>query len=84
MHFTYIILCDDSSLYTGITDNVDRRFSEHKSGKGGHHTKSQKGKSLLYFEKHATKQEAAKRERQIKGWRREKKLNLIKFGRPIV
>jgi putative endonuclease len=39
---------------------------------------------LLYTEQYPTKHEALKREKQIKGWRREKKLNLIKFGKPVI
>jgi putative endonuclease len=77
MWFVYIIQCKDGSFYTGITDNLERRFSEHRNKKGGHYTSSHGAKRLLYSEKFDTKSEALKRERQIKGWRREKKLKLM-------
>lgn len=84
MYFVYVILCDDNSLYTGITNNLERRIKEHQTKSGGHYTKSHRGIKLLYHEKFLNKAEATKREKQIKGWRREKKLNLIKFGKPIL
>ncbi len=40
MWYVYIVKCKNGDLYTGITDNVQRRFEEHISGKGGHFTKS--------------------------------------------
>jgi putative endonuclease len=76
------VLCRNNSIYTGVTDNVDFRFKRHKSRTGGWHTRLYPVIELLRIEKFSTKQEALKRERQIKGWRREKKLNLIKFGSP--
>jgi len=84
MWFTYLLLCKDQSIYTGITNNLEERILHHKQGKGGHYTRSHKAKELLYSEQFETKSEALKREDQIKGWRREKKLNLIKFGKPIL
>ena len=76
--FVYIVKCADESLYTGITTNTDRRTWEHNNSKLG--AKSLKGKlpvKLIYKERYENKFEAAKREREIKGWRREKKLELI-------
>lgn len=84
MFYLYLILCEDESIYTGITNNPDRRFSEHKNRKGGRYTKLNKPIKILYTEKFSIKQEALKREKQIKGWRREKKFNLIQFGKPIL
>ena len=77
MYFVYILQCDDGSLYTGITNDIERRFSEHKSRIGGHYTASHSVKEILYTEKFKTKSEALKREAEIKGWHREKKLALI-------
>ena len=82
MYYVYLIQCNDESLYTGVTSNPKRRFNEHRTKSGGLHTKLHKPIKILYSERYQTKQEALKREKQIKGWRREKKLNLIKFGRP--
>lgn len=84
MYFTYLILCKNNSIYTGVTDNPERRFIEHKTRSGGWHTKLHPAVELLRIEEFKSKQEALKREKQIKGWRREKKINLIKFGKPII
>ena len=78
MYFVYILECEDGTLYTGITTDPKRRFSEHKSGKGGHYTKSRKALGLLYTEEQPNRSLALKREAEIKGWARQKKLDLIK------
>jgi len=78
MWYVYILECKDKSLYTGITDNIERRFEEHNTGKGGKYTHAFKVNKLLYFEPCSTKNLALKREAQIKGWTRRKKLALIK------
>ncbi len=77
MWHIYILECQDGSLYTGITDNLERRFEEHKSGKGGKFTHAFKVNKLLYSEPCGSKNEALKREAQIKGCTRKKKLALI-------
>ena len=51
MYFLYIIECKDKSLYTGITNDLDRRFNEHKNGMGGHYTSSKEVVRILYTEK---------------------------------
>ena len=79
MYFVYLLQCADKSLYTGITTDVKRRFSEHKNKKGGHYTASHKVKKILYTEKHRTRSQALKREAQIKTWSRKKKLGLVKI-----
>ena len=84
MWFVYLIECKDRSIYTGITNDLVKRFEYHRSGKGGHYTRSHKVVKLLYSERFKTKNNALKRESQIKGWEREKKLNLIKLGRSAV
>jgi len=79
-YFVYIVECKDKTLYTGYTANVDKRINEHNFGKRG--AKSIKGKlpvSLVYSERFETKSDALKREIAIKGWRREKKLDLIRI-----
>lgn len=78
MYHVYLIECQDRTLYTGITTNIQRRFKEHSLGKGGAYTRSKKVKKVLYTEQFKTRSEALKREAEIKGWRREKKLALIK------
>ena len=78
MYFIYLLQCKDSSIYTGITTDVKRRFNEHTKGAGGHYTKAKKAVQILYTEKHPNKSSALKREAEIKTWRREKKVALIK------
>ena len=78
MYYVYLLQCVDGSIYTGITNDIERRFTEHKTKTGGHYTKSHQVEKVLYTEEYSTKSEALKREAQIKGWRREKKLALVK------
>ncbi len=77
MYYVYLIQCKDGSLYTGITNDIERRFKEHKDKVGGHYTASHKVEKIVYTERLKTKSEALKRETQIKSWSREKKLELI-------
>lgn len=79
MWFVYILLCSDGSLYTGFSNNPDIRFSDHKDGKGGRYTRSHKPIKLLYTEQLESKSAALKRESQIKGWSREKKIEILKL-----
>jgi len=78
MYFVYLLECKDGSLYTGITTDVERRFAEHKSGIGGHYTRSKEVVRVVYTEQYPNRSFALKREAQIKGWTRQKKLALIK------
>ena len=77
MWFVYILKCRNDDLYTGITNNLERRFNEHKAGKGGHFTRSFGAEKILYSTEYANKSSALKREAQIKGWTRKNKLALI-------
>ena len=75
-HFVYIVECADKSFYTGITWNLKKRISEHNQGQSIA-TKGKLPVRLVYWEIHKNKQLAAKREKEIKGWGRIKKLALI-------
>lgn len=77
MWFIYVLLCEDGSLYTGSTNNLRKRFLDHKNGRGGRYTRSHKVVKLVYQEKFATKSEALKREIQIKRWTRNQKINIL-------
>ncbi|MBX4211645.1 MAG: GIY-YIG nuclease family protein [Candidatus Yanofskybacteria bacterium] len=77
MYFVYLLQCRDKSIYTGITTDVARRFNEHKNGKGGHYTSAKKVVKILHTEKCKDRSAALKREAEIKGWSRYKKLSLI-------
>ncbi|HVF69723.1 MAG TPA: GIY-YIG nuclease family protein [Xanthomonadales bacterium] len=74
MWYVYILLCSDNSLYTGATNDLEKRLSRHKSGKGGNYTRSHKVLKIIYQEEFATKSEALKREIEIKSWNRSKKI----------
>lgn len=77
MWYVYLLLCKDNSLYTGITDNLKRRFAEHQEGKGGRYTRSHKPIKIIYSEKLANKSKALKREMQIKSWERAAKIRTL-------
>lgn len=79
MWFLYILLCSDRTLYTGITNNLKKRFSEHKSGQGGRYTRSHKPIKLIYQEKMSSQSEALRRESQIKSWKRAEKITALKL-----
>lgn len=81
MYFVYILECKNGSLYTGITTDVERRVQEHKSGTGGHYTRSHEVIGVVYAEEHPSRGVALRREAEIKSWRREKKLELIEASK---
>lgn len=77
MNYTYILKCADGTLYTGWTNDPDRRLAAHNAGKGGKYTRSRRPVSLIYYETYDTKEEAMRREWAIKQLSREEKLGLI-------
>lgn len=78
-YFIYIIECADESFYVGCANNLKRRIKQHNDSKwGAHYAKIRRPVKLLYSETFKTLIEARRREIKIKGWRREKKLALIK------
>lgn len=79
MNYTYIVRCEDGSLYTGWTNNLQKRFQKHKEGKGAKYTKAKGAAELVYYQAFATKEEAMKREYRIKQLTRQQKLMLIDF-----
>ena len=79
MHYIYIVQCSDNSLYTGYTTNITRRINEHNNKKGAKCLKGKLPITLVHNEKYSTKQEAMKREAQIKSYSRKEKLKLIEL-----
>ena len=77
MNHIYIIECEDGTLYTGWTNNLEKRFATHCAGKGAKYTRSHKPKAIVYEESFDTPQAAMAREYQIKRMSRKKKLDLI-------
>ncbi len=80
--FTYILQCSDGSLYTGITNDLDKRISTHQSGKASKYTRCRLPVELLHHERKRTKSSALKRELEIKSWPRVKKLALLEKCHP--
>ena len=77
LNYVYILHCGDDTLYTGWTNDIDYRCHVHNTGKGAKYTKSRLPVKLVYWEVFETKQEAMKREYQIKRLTRANKLELI-------
>jgi putative endonuclease len=79
MWFTYVLICEDDSLYTGSTNDLEKRFLNHKNGKGGKYTRSHKPLRIIHCEEFETKSEALKREIEIKSWTRARKIQALKL-----
>ncbi len=79
LYSVYILLCADKSYYTGITNDLDRRFEEHNTGIDPKcYTFSRRPLILKHYEQYQNINEALSREKQIKKWSRKKKEALIK------
>lgn len=76
--YVYILRCVDDSLYVGHTDDMEKRMSEHELGIHGGYTKSRRPVRLVYSEEFSSRDEAFRRERQLKSWTRAKKEALIR------
>src|SRR5260370_2104316 len=68
-----MLICIDSSYYIGMTNDLKQRIQDHAKGKGPTYTKSTKPRLLVWYESHPTRESAAAREKQLKGWFRAKK-----------
>lgn len=77
MNYVYILKCSDKTLYTGYTNDLEKRIRVHNSGKGAKYTRIRLPVELVYFEKYVTKSEALKREYYIKKLSRSDKIKLI-------
>ena len=81
--FVYILTNKNkTTLYTGVTNNLSRRITEHKSGDGSTFTKKYGLEFLVYFEEFSDVVNAITREKQLKGWTRLKKNKLIESKNP--
>lgn len=77
-YFVYILECNDTTLYTGITTDITRRIKEHNSSdKGAKYTSVRRPVKLVYSEKSSDRSSASKREYEIKKLTKIKKLELI-------
>ena len=77
MNYTYILKCSDNTLYTGWTNNLEKRIKDHNDGKGAKYTKARRPVELVYYEIFKTKEDAMKREYAIKQLTRTQKMLLI-------
>ena len=77
MNYTYIVKCADGTLYTGWTNDLEKRMKAHNSGKGAKYTKARRPVELAYYEEFETKEQAMKREYAIKQLGRKEKQKLI-------
>lgn len=76
MWFVYLIECSDKTIYTGITNDVEKRLKKHNEGKGAKYTRGRTPVTLLKTFEYTTKSEAAKEEYRIKQLTKREKLNL--------
>ena len=81
LYFTYILLCNDGTYYTGYTTDVDRRVKRHNSGIASKYTRCRRPVKLVYVEKFDDQSSALKREYQIKQLTKTQKCELVLSGR---
>ena len=73
----YILRCSDDTLYTGWTNDINRRLAAHNEGRGAKYTRGRRPVTLAYLEEFATKEEAMSREARIKKLSRAQKFLLL-------
>jgi putative endonuclease len=78
--FVYLLQCADGSLYTGISNDLERRISQHNNGKGAKYTRSRRPVKLVYRQSCRDQSDALKQEHSIKQMSRAKKWLLIEQG----
>ena len=81
-YFTYILSNNSMTLYIGVTNNLGRRVSQHKRGEGSAFTSRYHFDRLVYFEQTTDIRDAIAREKQLKGWSRRRKIELVKTMNP--
>ena len=74
--YVYILECNDGTLYTGITTNIERRLNQHNKGIGARYTRGRGPVKLIYTEEQPNRRTASKRELLIKNMSKEQKLIL--------
>jgi putative endonuclease len=81
-YYVYILSSRSRTIYTGVTNNLQRRIAEHRSELAPGFTSQYKTSRLVHFETFADIRDAITREKQIKKWRREEKIALIESRNP--
>ncbi len=82
-YFTYIMSNRAGTLYVGVTNDLERRVYEHKTGAVSGFTSRYKVDLLVYYEEAGDAYAAIEREKQIKGWLRRRKIELIESFNPL-
>ena len=81
-YYVYILTNRSGTVYTGVTNDLMRRLEEHRAGSADSFTSRYKLDRLVYFEETSDVRDAIAREKQIKGWTRKRKLELIRTLNP--
>jgi predicted GIY-YIG superfamily endonuclease len=76
-HYVYLLRCADHSLYVGETSDLQTRQRHHNEGGGGSYTAQRRPVQIIYAEQYGSREDALRRERQIKRWTSRKKELLV-------
>jgi putative endonuclease len=83
-YYVYILASKaNGAIYIGVTNNLQRRYNEHLKGSQGSFTTQRDAKRLVYFEVTGSIEAAIAREKQLKNWHRQWKINLIESMNPL-
>jgi len=82
-YWIYILVSGSgNAIYIGVTNNIERRIWEHRNGQGSEFAKKYRATRLVYSEEYDNPNDAIAREKQLKGWRRERKNELVRTINP--
>ena len=81
-YFVYILSSKTRVLYIGVTNSLIRRIAEHRDGEGGEFSRRYKTHKLVYYESFQYVNDAIRRETELKGWKRKRKVELIQTTNP--
>jgi putative endonuclease len=82
LYYVYILSSQRRVLYIGMTSTIERRVFQHKTHAFAGFTVKYNVTNLVYFERHESVMTAIRREKEMKAWRREEKINLIESANP--
>ena len=82
LYYVYVVASRSRTIYVGVTNDLDRRIAQHREGVYDGFSKRYRCDRLVWFERYVYVQAAIAREKQLKRWRREKKLFLIERENP--
>jgi putative endonuclease len=83
LYWIYILVSGSgNAIYIGVTNNIERRIWEHRNGQGSEFAKKYRATRLVYSEEYDNPNDAIAREKQLKGWRRERKNELVRTINP--